>query len=111
MAEPLPYDLYIRKPFIVIHPSPLGAYKKIPNTTWQKIINNLAKDFEIYLTGSNYLGDKKLNQEIISSIIKDKQNKVHDLSGHLNFSQTVTLLQKASLYWCRYIHQSFSRSM
>jgi heptosyltransferase-3 len=98
MAEPLPFGLHIKKPFIVIHPSPLGAYKKIPNTTWQKIINNLARDFEIYLTGSKCLRDKKLNQAIISSIIKDKQNKIHDLSGQLNFSQTVTLLQKASLY-------------
>ena len=98
--EPLPADVFNRLkcvvPIIVIHAAPLGAYKRILDTTWHDVINQLARDHVICLTGS--IVDRALNQSIIAGVRLMYLERVFDLSGQLNFSQIATLLHRAILY-------------
>lgn len=86
-----------RKP-IVIHASPLGSYKRISTQTWQNVINELATNHLIILTGSNSTVDQQLNSEILEGILPHLTDQVLNLSGQLSFSQTSTLLSMAKLY-------------
>jgi len=102
-SEVLPKDIQAllkknKKPIIVIHAASLKAYKRILTSTWQQVINQLAENYLICLTGSSSMDDKCLNQEIISGINPHILGDVKDLSGQLNFSQTAYLLHQATLY-------------
>ena len=102
-CAPLPNDIEdlinnTKKRIIVMHATPLRAYKQILTTTWHDIINQLAQDYFIFLTGSNSLNDKNINRDILSGVDPNYLKHVNDISGQLNFSQTATLLYQASLY-------------
>ena len=103
ISEALPKDIQAllkqnKKPIIVIHAVPLRAYKRILNTTWHHVINQLAENHMIFLSGSSSMDDKRLNQEIISGIYPHILAHVKDVSGQLNFSQMACLLHQAALY-------------
>ncbi len=83
---------------IVIHATPLGAYKRILTTTWHEVINQLARDYFIFLSGSNSPSDKILIKDIISGLEPKYLNHIYDMSGQLTFGQLATLLHLASLY-------------
>ena len=85
-------------PFIVIHPTPLTAYKRWPLGNWVELINQLSKDYQIVLSGAPIPQDRELNQSIISLLQPEAAAKVLNLDGGLKLDQLGTLLRKAQLY-------------
>lgn len=86
------------RPYIVIHATPLGNYKRIDTKTWQTVMNSLLESHGVILTGSTSQSDRLLNTELMANISQNKKNDVIDTTGQLSFGEISTLLQKAALY-------------
>ncbi len=81
---------YINGNFITIAPASVWFTKQFPSQQWLKLINELPKNFIIYLLGG------KSDIELCS-IIKNycKHKNVVNLAGQLNFLQSAALMKHA----------------
>ena len=99
-ATPLPPEVsaQLRESFIVIHPTPLTAYKRWPLANWVQLIESLPKDYQVILSGAPIAQDRELNQSIIDLLSNSARTKVLNLDGRLKLDQLGGLLRKAALY-------------
>lgn len=88
----------LQESFIVIHPTPLTAYKRWPLANWVQLIESLPNDHQVVLSGAPIPQDRKLNQVIIDLLSDNARNKVLNLDGRLKLDQLGTLLRQAKLY-------------
>jgi heptosyltransferase-3 len=88
----------LRESFIVIHPTPLTAYKRWPLANWVQLIESLPNDYQVVLSGAPIAQDRELNQSIIDLLSDSARNKVLNLDGRLKLDQLGTVLRKAALY-------------
>jgi heptosyltransferase-3 len=84
--------------FVVIHPTPLTAYKRWPLTNWVKLIESLSENHQIVLSGAPIPQDRELNQAIIDLLSESAKKNVLNLDGRLKLDQLGTLLRQAKLY-------------
>ena len=99
-AEVLPTDIAsaIEKEFVVIHPTPLTAYKRWPLANWVSLIEKLSPHYQIILSGAPIAQDRELNQAILDLLPVETKNKVLNLDGRLKLDQLGALLRQARLY-------------
>jgi heptosyltransferase-3 len=83
---------------IVIHPTPLTAYKRWPLANWVKLIEILSKNYQIILSGAPIAQDRELNQSIIDLLSPTTKEKIINLDGRLKLDQLGTLLRRTNLY-------------
>ncbi len=84
--------------FVVIHPTPLTAYKRWPLAHWVELIESLSKTHQIVLSGAPIAQDRELNQAIIDLLSESAKKKILNLDGRLKLDQLGTLLRQAKLY-------------
>ena len=99
-AEPLPLEITsaLSERFIVIHPTPLTAYKRWPLANWVSLIEKLSPHYQVILSGAPITQDRELNQAILDLLNPIAKEKVLNLDGRLKLDQLGTLLRQASLY-------------
>ena len=99
-AAPIPSQISdgLRELFIVIHPTPLTAYKRWPLANWVQLIESLPNEYQVVLSGAPIAQDRELNQSIIDLLSDTARNKVLNLDGRLKLDQLGTLLRQAKLY-------------
>jgi heptosyltransferase III len=104
VRPPKPVDLpseiqsELSESFVVIHPTPLTAYKRWPLANWVKLIESLSQNHQIVLSGAPIAQDRELNQAIIDLLIDPAKKNVLNLDGRLKLDQLGTLLRQAKLY-------------
>jgi heptosyltransferase III len=104
VGPPKPVDLpseiqsKLSESFVVIHPTPLTAYKRWPLTNWVKLIESLSENHQIVLSGAPIAQDRELNQAIIDLLSESAKKNVLNLDGRLKLDQLGTLLRQAKLY-------------
>jgi heptosyltransferase-3 len=84
--------------FVVIHPTPLTAYKRWPLANWIELIESLSKTYQIVLSGAPIAQDRELNQAIIDLLSDSAKKNILNLDGRLKLDQLGTLLRQAKLY-------------
>ncbi|MEY4063186.1 MAG: hypothetical protein RIT09_979 [Pseudomonadota bacterium] len=84
--------------FIVIHPTPLTAYKRWPLANWVELIESLSENYQIVLSGAPIAQDRELNQAIIDLLSDSAKKSILNLDGRLKLDQLGTLLRQAKLY-------------
>jgi heptosyltransferase-3 len=84
--------------FVVIHPTPLTAYKRWPLAHWVELIESLSKRHQIVLSGAPIAQDRELNQAIIDLLSDTAKKNILNLDGRLKLDQLGTLLRQAKLY-------------
>jgi heptosyltransferase-3 len=89
----------LTQPYVVIHPSPLTAYKRWPLAHWQHLITHLVhRGFQVVLSASPAKQDLQLNHDILSLLETNIRQKVIDTAGKLSIPQAGSLLRGATLY-------------
>jgi heptosyltransferase III len=89
---------YLSESFVVIHPTPLTAYKRWPLANWVELIESLSQNHQIVLSGAPIAQDRELNQAIIDLLSDSAKKNVLNLDGRLKLDQLGTLLRQAKLY-------------
>jgi len=89
---------YLSESFVVIHPTPLTAYKRWPLANWVELIESLSQNHQIVLSGAPIAQDRELNQAIIDLLSDSAKKNVLNLDGRLRLDQLSTLLRQAKLY-------------
>jgi heptosyltransferase-3 len=84
--------------FVVIHPTPLTAYKRWPLANWVELIESLSKKHQIVLSGAPIAQDRELNQAIIDLLSESAKKNILNLDGRLKLDQLGTVLCQAKLY-------------
>jgi heptosyltransferase-3 len=84
--------------FVVIHPTPLTAYKRWPLANWVELIESLSKRHQIVLSGAPIAQDRVLNQAIIDLLSDTAKKNILNLDGRLKLDQLGTVLRQAKLY-------------
>ena len=99
-ATPLPSEISkeLKESFIVIHPTPLTAYKRWPLANWVQLIESLPNEYQVVLSGAPITQDRELNQSIIDLLSDTAKSKILNLDGRLKLDQLGTLLRQAKLY-------------
>ena len=99
-ATPLPTHIsaQLKPEYVVIHPSPLTAYKRWPLAHWVSLIENLSPHQQIVLSAGPVAQDKELNKNIIDLLSDTARKNVLNLDGELKLDQLGTLLRQAKLY-------------
>jgi heptosyltransferase-3 len=69
--------------FVVIHPTPLTAYKRWPLANWAELIESLSKTHQIILSGAPIAQDRELNQAIIDLLSDSAKKNILNLDGRL----------------------------
>ena len=64
----------LKESFIVIHPTPLTAYKRWPLANWVQLIESLPNDYQVVLSGAPIAQDRELNQSIIDLLSEDRKS-------------------------------------
>jgi heptosyltransferase-3 len=101
LAGELPSSLSLwleGKPYVVVHATPLGAYKRISETTWLRLMESLAQRFRIVLTGSKSPSDRALNARLCASVSDTTRQALWDASGELDFPALTRLLEGGRLF-------------
>ncbi len=104
VRPPKPVDLpseiqsELSESFVVIHPTPLTAYKRWPLANWVKLIESLSQNHQIVLSGAPIAQDRELNQAIVDLLSEAAKRKILNLDGRLKLDQLGTLLRQAKLY-------------
>ncbi len=104
VRPPKPVDLpseiqaKLLESFVVIHPTPLTAYKRWPLANWVELIESLSKTHQIVLSGAPIAQDRELNQAIIDLLSGSAKKNILNLDGRLSLDQLGTLLRQAKLY-------------
>ena len=84
--------------FVVIHPTPLTAYKRWPLANWVKLIESLPQNHQVVLSGAPIAQDRELNQAIIDLLSDSAKKNILNLDGRLKLDQLGTVLRQAKLY-------------
>jgi heptosyltransferase-3 len=84
--------------FVVIHATPLTAYKRWPLANWVELIESLSKTHQIILSGAPIAQDRELNQAIIDLLSDTAKKNILNLDGRLKLDQLGTVLRQAKLY-------------
>ena len=104
VRPPKPVDLpseiqsELSESFVVIHPTPLTAYKRWPLANWVEIIESLSQNHQVVLSGAPITQDRELNQAIIDLLSDSAKKNILNLDGRLKLDQLGTLLRQAKLY-------------
>jgi heptosyltransferase III len=84
---------------VLIHPSPLNAYKKWPLSHWLSVIEFLSdQHIPVLISGGAAKVDVDLAQEIIKGLSQKAKNQVINLTGKVSFSELATLLRQVRAY-------------
>lgn len=84
---------------VLIHPSPLNAYKKWPLDYWISVIEFLAtKNIPVIISGGPVAVDIALAQEIIDGLSSQAKSQMVNLTGKVTFSELATLLRQVKAY-------------
>jgi heptosyltransferase-3 len=96
----LPSDVLgnLKDDFVVLHPTPLTAYKRWPLANWVELIESLSKKYQVVLSGAPIAQDRELNQAVIDLLSEPAKSQILNLDGCLKLDQLGTLLRKAKLY-------------
>jgi heptosyltransferase-3 len=99
-ASNLPSEIQsqLSESFVVLHPTPLTAYKRWPLAHWVELIESLSKTHQIVLSGAPIAQDRELNQAIIDLLSDTAKKHILNLDGRLKLDQLGTLLRQAKLY-------------
>ena len=99
-AVPLPTEIstQLHSEYVVLHPSPLTAYKRWPLAHWVSLIEKLSPHQQVILSAGPVAQDKELNKNIIHLLSDTARNSVLNLDGQLKLDQLGTLLRQAKLY-------------
>jgi heptosyltransferase-3 len=99
-ASNLPSEIQsqLSESFVVIHPTPLTAYKRWPLANWAELIESLSKTHQIILSGAPIPQDRELNQAIIDLLSDSAKKNILNLDGRLKLDQLGTVLRQAKLY-------------
>jgi heptosyltransferase-3 len=84
--------------FVVLHPTPLTAYKRWPLANWVELIESLSNTHQVVLSGAPIAQDGELNQAIIDLLSDSAKKNILNLDGRLKLDQLGTLLRHAKLY-------------
>ena len=85
--------------YVVLHPSPLTAYKRWPLAHWQALIAYLVqRGLQVILSASPAKQDLQLNDDILSLLSDDVRAQVINTAGKLSIPQAGVLLRNALLY-------------
>jgi heptosyltransferase-3 len=95
---PSEIQLQLSESFVVIHPTPLTAYKRWPLANWVELIESLSKTHQIVLSGAPIPQDRELNQAIIDLLSDTAKKNILNLDGRLKLDQLGTVLRKAKMY-------------
>jgi heptosyltransferase-3 len=95
---PSEIESQLSESFVVIHPTPLTAYKRWPLANWVELIESLSKTHQIVLSGAPIAQDRELNQAIIDLLSDTAKKNILNLDGRLKLDQLGTVLRKAKLY-------------
>lgn len=98
VSLPSEISTQLKESFVVIHPTPLTAYKRWPLVNWVTLIESLPNDYQVVLSGAPIAQDRELNQAIIDLLSDTAKNKILNLDGRLKLDQLGTLLRQAKLY-------------
>ncbi len=98
--DDVPQDLDgISNGCVVIHPSPLNAYKCWPNHYWITLIEYLSqKEIPVVISGGPNEKDKALANLIVSQLSSHAQQTTMDMTGKLSFSELGRVLHDAKAY-------------
>ena len=99
-ASNLPSEIQsqLSESFVVLHPTPLTAYKRWPLAHWVELIESLSKTHQIVLSGAPIAQDRELNQAIIDLLSDTAKKNILNLDGRLKLDQLGTVLRQAKLY-------------
>jgi heptosyltransferase-3 len=100
VAAPLPPEIstQLYSNYVVLHPSPLTAYKRWPLANWVSLIEKLSPHQQVILSAGPVAQDKELNKNIIDLLSDVTRKNVLNLDGQLKLDQLGTLLRQAKLY-------------
>ena len=99
-AAPLPAEIsaQLHADYVVLHPSPLTAYKRWPLANWVSLIEKLSPHHQVILSAGPVTQDKELNKNIIDLLSDTTRKNILNLDGQLKLDQLGTLLRQAKLY-------------
>ena len=84
---------------VLIHPSPLNAYKKWPLSHWLTLIEFLSdQNIPVLMSGGNSQVDLALAEEILTGLTPKAKDQVINLTGKVSFSELATLLRQVRAY-------------
>jgi len=89
----------LHRPYVVVHPGPLTAYKRWPLQYWQELITWLtSQGWQVVLSASPAKQDLELNRDILSLLDEAAKANVVDTQGRLSIPQAGSLIRNAVLY-------------
>ena len=99
-AVKLPIEIsnQLNSEYVVLHPSPLTAYKRWPLAHWVSLIEKLSPHQQVVLSAGPVAQDQELNKNIIALLSDTARKNVLNLDGCLKLDQLGTLLRQAKLY-------------
>ena len=84
---------------VLIHPSPLNAYKKWPLAHWQGLIEHLTQQhIPVLISGGPSNVDHTLAQEILAGLSLSAKSQTINLTGAISFSELGAILRKVRAY-------------
>jgi heptosyltransferase-3 len=84
---------------VLIHPSPLNAYKKWPLSYWLTLIEFLSdQNIPVLMSGGNSQVDLSLAEEILTELTPKAKDQVINLTGKVSFSELATILRQVRAY-------------
>lgn len=94
-SEELPKKVRIKKPYIVIHPTPQKIDRRIPMEKWGELIEYFsAQGYAIVVTGSGLPAELSYINEILSTV----KGETYNLAGKLSWGQTANVIKGAKCY-------------
>ena len=96
----LPVELQdISKKYVVIHPSPLNAYKCWPISSWVKLIEYfIQENLVVVISGGPDKTDQLLIQHILQELNPNLEQMIFNFTGKLSFSELAQVLHHALAY-------------
>ena len=97
--QPLPPSVQLPDRYVVIHPTPLNAYKRWPKANWVALIEFItASKMPVVFSGGPDQTDALLRDELLGALSAEAKSRVFDTTGQLSFGQLTGLLNRASAY-------------
>ena len=97
--QPLPPSVQLPDRYVVIHPTPLNAYKRWPKANWVALIEFItASKMPVVFSGGPDQTDALLRDELLGALSAEAKSRVFDTTGQLIFGQLTGLLNRASAY-------------
>ena len=98
--DSLPLELQdLSKQYVVVHPSPLNAYKCWPITSWVKLIDYFIQhNLVVVISGGPDKNDQQLVQSILEKLSPSSEQMIINMAGKLRFSELAQVLHHAFAY-------------